>query len=135
MSRARFLLAAIDAGGNAPPALAVAAELIRRGHDVHVLADPTLEPSALAAGCEFTQWTSAPHFDTLADQTAAVQAAEHGNPRQRLRALSRFLGHRATRGFADDVLAAARAHPTDGVLVEAVLPGMLIGAEASGLPC
>jgi MGT family glycosyltransferase len=113
----------------------VAAELIGRGHDVCVLADPTVEASARAAGCTFTPWTSAPHFDTVTDQTAAVRAAERGTPRQRLRALSRFLGRRATRGFAADVLAASRAQATDGVLVEAALPGMLIGAEASGLPC
>lgn len=135
MSSAQFLLAAIDGGGTVPPALGVAADLVRRGHYVRALADPTVESSARAAGCEFTPWTSAPHFDTLADQTAAIGAAEHGSPRQRLRVVSRFTGGRATRGFADDVLSAARAYATDGVLVEAVVPGMLIGAEASGLPC
>jgi UDP:flavonoid glycosyltransferase YjiC (YdhE family) len=113
----------------------VAADLIRHGHRVRFLADPTIESSARAAGCEFTPWTSAPHFDTLADQTAAIRAAEHGSPRQRLRVVRRFAGGRATRGFADDVLAATRAHAADGVLVEAALPGTLIGAEASGLPC
>jgi UDP:flavonoid glycosyltransferase YjiC (YdhE family) len=102
---------------------------------VRVLADPTVEASARSAGCAFVPWTRAPHFDTLADQTAAIDAAEHGSPRERLRVVSRFAGGRATRGFADDVLAATRAHTTDGVLVEAALPGMLIGAEASGLPC
>lgn len=135
MSRAQFLLAAVDGGGTVPPALGLAADLIRRGHHVRVLADPTVEASARAAGCQFTSWTSAPHFDTLADQTAAIGAAEHGSPRQRMRVVGRFAGGRATRGFADDVLAAARAHATDGVLVEAALPGMLIGAQASGLPC
>ncbi|MEO7943271.1 MAG: glycosyltransferase [Marmoricola sp.] len=135
MSSAQLLLALVDGGGTVPPALGVAADLIRRGHHVRVLADPTVESSAHAAGCEFTPWRSAPHFDTVADQTAAIGAAEHGSPRQRLRVVSRFTGGRATRGFADDVVSAARAHPMDGVLVEAALPGMLIGAEVSGLPC
>ena len=135
MRHARFLLAAIDGGGTVPPALGVAADLIRRGHHVRVLADPTVEASARAAGCEFTPWTRAPHFDTLADQTAVSRAAEHGSPRQRLRVVRRFGGGDATRGYADDVLAATRGKATDGVLVEAALPGLLIGAEASGLPC
>jgi hypothetical protein len=135
VSSAQLLLAAIDGGGTVPPALGVAADLIRRGHHVRVLADPTVESSARAAGGEFIPWRSAPHFDTLADQTAAIGAAEHGSPRQRLRIVSHFAGGRATRGFADDVLAATRAHATDGVLVEAAVPGMLIGAQASGLPC
>ncbi len=134
MRSAQFLLAAIDGGGTVPPALGVAADLIRRGHRVHVLADPTVEASARAAGCGFTPWTDAPHFDSVADQTDAIGAAEHGTPRQRLRVLTRFTSGRATRGFADDVLAAARALGPDGVLVEAALPGLLIGAEASGVP-
>jgi UDP:flavonoid glycosyltransferase YjiC (YdhE family) len=132
---ARLLLAIIDGGGTVPPALGVAPELVRRGHHVRVLADPTVAASADAAGCEFTPWTSAPHFDTLAGQTAAIAAAEHGSPRQRRQVIHRFIGGRATRGFADDVLSAARAQDADGVLVEAALPGMLLGAEAAGLPC
>src|SRR3954451_9857806 len=125
----------MDAGGTVPPALGVAAGLRRRGHGVQVLADPTVEASARASGCEFTPWTRAPHFDNLADQTDALGAFEHGSPRRRLRIVSRFAGGDATRGFADDVLAAASGQTFDGVLVEAALPGMLIGAEASGLPC
>lgn len=135
MGSARLLLAVIDGGGTVPPSLGIAADLIRRGHEVCVLADPTVESSAWAAGCAFTPWSSAPHFDTVAEQTAVIGAAEHGSPRQRWRVLRHFLGGRATRGFADDVLAAARGHAVDGVLVEAALPGMVIGAEASGLPC
>jgi hypothetical protein len=42
-SPARFLLAVIDAGGTVPPALSLAAELVNRGHQVRVLADPTIK--------------------------------------------------------------------------------------------
>ena len=135
MRSRHFLLATIDAGGTVPPALGVAADLVRRGHQVRVLADPTVESSARAAGCSFTSWTEAPHFDTLDDQTTVLAAVEHGSPRQRLRAVSRFAGGRATRAFANDILAATRSDPADGLLVEAALPGILIGAEASRLPC
>jgi UDP:flavonoid glycosyltransferase YjiC (YdhE family) len=132
---ARLLLAVIDGGGTVPPAMGVARELVRRGHRVRVLGDPTIARSALAAGCTFTAWTTAPHFDTVADQTATLAAAENGSPRQRVGAARRLLGSGATRGFADDVLAAVRAEPVEGVLAEAAMPGILIGAEASGLPC
>jgi MGT family glycosyltransferase len=135
MSGSQLLLATIDGGGTVPPALGVAAKLVQRGHQMRVLADPTVESSARAAGCDFTPWTSAPHFDTLADQTAAIDAAEHGSPRERSRVLRRFLGGGATRRFADDVLTAVHGRATDGVLVDALLPGMVIGAEASELPC
>ena len=76
----RFLMAVIDGGGTLPPAMGLAAELVRRGHVVGVLADPTVEQSAKAAGCEFTAWHDAPHFDTVDDQTAMVTALETGNP-------------------------------------------------------
>ncbi|GAA2720420.1 nucleotide disphospho-sugar-binding domain-containing protein [Cellulomonas aerilata] len=134
MDGAQLLMAVVDGGGTVPPAMGVAAELGRRGHRVRVLGDPTVEASARAAGCEFLPWTTAPSFATLAEQTAALGAAEHGSPRARMRVVTRFAGGPAIRAFADDVLAATRAQPTDGVLVEAMLPGLVIGAEASGLP-
>lgn len=134
MGSARILLATIDAGGTVPPMLGVAAELVRRGHSVRFLADPTVESSARAAGCEFSGWTSAPHFTSVADQTAAIGDAERGSPRRRLGVVRRFLSSAATRGFADDLLSVVRQHDPDGVVVEAVLPGLVIGAEASGLP-
>lgn len=135
MTGARLLLAAFDAGGTVPPMLGVAAELVHRGHEVVVLADPTVGPSARAAGCAFTPWTTAPHFDTLADQTAAIAALEHGSPRQRVQTLRRFASGDASGRFADDVLRAVRAHSPHAVVAESMLPGLLIGAQASGLPC
>ena len=77
---ARFLLAVIDAGGTVPPALSLAAELVRRGHNVRVLADPTIETSARSAGCAFSPWREAPHFKSRAEQTAMIVALEGGNP-------------------------------------------------------
>lgn len=52
----RYLFALIDAGGTVPVALGLAAELVRRGHSVHVLSDPTVEASARAAGCSHSPW-------------------------------------------------------------------------------
>ena len=69
----RFLLAVIDAGGTLPPALGVARELVRRGHTVEVLGDPTTERSARAAGCGFTSWQRAPHLDSVAEQSALLK--------------------------------------------------------------
>jgi len=132
---ARLLLAAFDAGGTVPPMLGVAAELVRRGHEVVVLADPTVGPSARAAGCAFTPWTTAPHFDSVADQTAAIAAFEHGSPRERVQTARRFASGDATGRFADNVLRAARTHSPHALVVESMLPGLLIGALASGLPC
>ena len=129
----RFLLAAIDGGGTLPPALGLAGELVRRGHTVEVLGDPTAEKSAQAAGCGFTAWPTAPRIDTIADQTALIQDLESGNPlRQFAVARDRILLGPAAQ-FADDLVAAAGALRVDAVLADG-LPGLLIGAQATGLP-
>jgi MGT family glycosyltransferase len=129
----RFLLAAIDGGGTLPPVLGLAGELVRRGHTVEVLGDPTAEASARAAGCGFTAWPTAPRIDTIADQTALIQELESGNPlRQLAAARDRILVGPAAQ-FADDVVAAAAAHRVHAVLADA-LPGLMIGAQATGLP-
>jgi hypothetical protein len=44
-----------------------------------VLADPTVEPAAAAAGCAFSPWQRAPHFTTLEEQTALIREMERRN--------------------------------------------------------
>jgi MGT family glycosyltransferase len=130
---ARFLLAVIDAGGTVPPALSLAAELVHRGHQVRVLADPTIEKSALSAGCAFSPWDEAPHFSSRAEQTALIAALEGGNPYRAFRAAKGYAGKAMTSRFARDVIATVREFPVDAILADG-LPGILIGAQATGRP-
>jgi MGT family glycosyltransferase len=130
----RFLLACIDAGGTVPPVLGVAGRLVGHGHHVLVLGDPTVADSARAAGCSFTPWVTAPAVSSIQEQTALIKDMESGNALAQFRyARDRILFGPAQR-FAYDVVATVRNHPVDAVLVDAVLPGALIGAEATGLP-
>ena len=124
---ARFLLAIIDAGGTVPPALSLAAELVHRGHHVRVLADPTIDASAQAAGCAFSPWQQAPHFDTRAEQTALVAALQGENLIQAFRAVKGFAGKAVTGRYALDVIKTVREFPVDAILADG-LPGILIGA-------
>ena len=130
---ARFLLAVIDGGGTVPPAIGLAAELVRRGHEVRVLADPTIEASARSAGCAFSPWRDAPHVNSRSEQTAMIAAMEGHNPLRAFRALKDFAGKEMTRRFAGDVVATIREFPVDAVLADG-LPGILIGAQSTGLP-
>src|SRR3954470_1273523 len=131
----RFLLATIDGGGTVPPELGIASELVRRGHTVTVLADPTVAASARAAGCAFFAWRAAPHFASVEEQTAFLAAFESGNPLRAYRiARDKLIGRAATAGFASDLLAVAREVRPAAVLAEAAVPGILIGALASTLP-
>jgi MGT family glycosyltransferase len=130
---ARFLLAVIDAGGTVPPALSLAAELVRRGNEVRVLADPTIEKSARSAGCAFSPWHEAPHFNTRAEQTALIAALEGGNPYRAFRAVKAYAGKAMTSRFARDVISTVRDFPVDAILADG-LPGILIGAQATRRP-
>jgi MGT family glycosyltransferase len=130
---ARFLLAVIDAGGTVPPALSLGAELVHRGHQVRVLGDPTIETSAQAAGCAFSSWREAPHFNSLAEQTAIIAALEGGNPYQAFRAAKDYAGKAMTSRFARDVISTVRESPVDAILADG-LPGILIGAHATRRP-
>ena len=130
---ARFLLAIIDAGGTVPPALSLAAELVHRGHQVRVLADPTIDTSAQAAGCAFSPWQEAPHFDTRAEQTALVAALQGENLIQAFRAVKGFAGKAVTGRYARDVIKTVREFPVDAILADG-LPGILIGAQATSRP-
>jgi UDP:flavonoid glycosyltransferase YjiC (YdhE family) len=108
---ARFLLAVIDGGATVPPAIGLAAELVRRGHEVHVLADPTIEASARSAGCAFSPWRDAPHINSRSEQTVLIAAMEGHNPLRAFRAAKDFVGKEMTRRFAGDVVATIREFP------------------------
>jgi MGT family glycosyltransferase len=129
----RFLLALIDAGGTVPPAMGLAAELVRRGHHVRVLGDPTMESSARSAGSDFSPWREAPHFQTRDEQTAAIAAVEGRNPVRAIRVGKAYAGNDMTSRFARDVVATIDAFPTDVVLGD-LLPGILIAGQAARLP-
>jgi MGT family glycosyltransferase len=129
----RYLLAIIDAGGTVPPALGLAAELVGRGHSVHVLSDPTVEASAVAAGCTYVPWREAPHFNSREEQTALIAEFEGGNPHRAFRAVRDYVGKDMMSRFAQDLVRTVRDVPVDAILSDGI-PGLLIGAQATRLP-
>jgi MGT family glycosyltransferase len=129
----QFLLAVIDAGSTVPPALSLAAELVQRGHQVRVLADPTVESSARSAGCTFAPWHEAPHFNSRSEQMAMITALEADNPYRAFRAVKDYAGKAMSSRFARDVVSTVRNFPVDAILADA-LPGILIGAQATRRP-
>ena len=131
---ARFLLAVTDAGGTVSPALSLATELVQRGHQVRVLADPTIETSARSAGCTFSPWHEAPHFNSRGEQTALVAALEG---RQAVPSLSgcqglRRKGHERA-GSPVTLSRRFETFPANAILADP-LPGILIGAQATRRP-
>ena len=129
-----FLMSIIDGGGTVPPAMGLGRELVRRGHTVTVQSDPTVAASARAAGCDFIPWRAAPHVDSVAEQTALLHEIESGSPLHAVGGDSGPGPRRSGGRFAADVSAAVADRSPDALLMEGTLPGILIGAIASGLP-
>jgi MGT family glycosyltransferase len=100
---------------------------------VHVLSDPTVEEAARAAGCTFSPWLEAPHVNSREEQTALIAAIEGRNPYRAFRAAKDHAGKKMTSRFAQDLVATVQDFPVDAILSDG-LPGMLIGAQATGLP-
>ena len=66
---ASILFVTWDGGGNVPPALGIAGELRRRGHEVAVLGQPQQSAAVEAAGVEFVPTRQAMPFTSLDDNS------------------------------------------------------------------
>lgn len=130
----RILFITWDGGGVIPPELGLARRLVERGHRVCVMADPTVEAEALAAGCEFEPWTTAPHLTSRAPDHALIKDWEHSNPLKMMATYLRdFLADPAPR-WAADVDASITARPVDVAVVDFALPAATIPLQARGVP-
>jgi UDP:flavonoid glycosyltransferase YjiC (YdhE family) len=130
----RYLMTLWDGGGNAPPELGVARRLVERGHQVHVLGDPTLAGAAEAAGCAFTSWSRAPHRATLDVSDDLVKDWEANDPLETLRGLRDQLMSGPALAFAADTTAAIEIFRPHAVLADTQMFGSIIAAQAAGLP-
>lgn len=130
----RFLLATWDGGGVLPPELAIARKLLSRGHHVHVLADPTVEDEARAAGCTFGAWTTAPHRTSRDRSADLLRDYAYGNKMKYFDVMMReFYAGPALR-WIRDIEAEVAARPVDVLLADSIIPSALIAAEKLGLP-
>lgn len=130
----RIVLMLWDGGGVVPPEMELAGELIKAGHDVCVLGDPTIEAEACAAGCSFRPWTSAPHRTTR-DRSADILTDYAAKSRRTY--LKETLGgylYQPGLEWTADALAAIDAHRADLVLSDCMIPWGVLAAEVRALP-
>lgn len=130
----RFLFPMWEGGGTLPPQLGVARRLIDRGHRVHVVADPTVEDDALAAGCEFSPWRRAPHRTSLEPADDLLRDWEVRNPFAMLRRVRDVFVANPARDFAADTAETIVAFRPHAVVPDFMLFGTIIAAQAAGLP-
>jgi len=106
----RVLFVTWDGGGNLPPALGIARELVRRGDRVRVLGHAIQKPAIEAAGLEFHPITRGRDY---------VSAEPRGTVDGVLGLVALF----ADRGIADDALALLTEEPADVIVVDCLLWG------------
>jgi MGT family glycosyltransferase len=130
----RYLFVMCEGGGTVPPEVSIAQRLVARGHQVRVIADPTIEASARAAGCGFVAWREAPHVKGLRPEDALIRDWELKSPLAVFaQARDRLLCGPALR-FAQEVLVELEGHPADALAVDMMMLGGLIAGEKARLP-
>ncbi len=131
----RFLFAHWEGGGNTPPTLSLVRRLVVRGHAVRVLSDPCNRAEVMALGASFEPWTRAPRrpdksidTDPLRDWEVKFPPAMIGRIRDRI-----FVG--PSLGYAQDVIDALTRFPSDVIVTNDMLLGVMAAGESAHVPC
>jgi MGT family glycosyltransferase len=135
----RILLCTADGGGNVPPLVAIAGELVRRGHTVRVLAGPfyrgaprsqSMETSYLSAGCEVASPEPAAWLEGVSPEIIDLNTIPDYLPIVRGFALWFPLSV----PWAVETAKQIKSFDPAVVLADLVTPGAGIAAEAAGIP-
>jgi len=115
----RVVFVTWDGGGNLPPALGIASELVRRGDDVRMLGHEAQRDAISRAGLEFTP------IRTGRDYVSA-------EPRGTVDGTFGLAAVFADRGIGDDALSMLAERPADVVVVDCLLWGAQQRLEQAG---
>lgn len=115
-----FLFATLDAGGNLPPALGIARDLVRAGHRVRFLGEPQQAGLVEATGAEFHAYA----------HSFPMAPADHMSALQQI---SMMVSVFTDAGIARDVVEEARHDPPDVVILDCLLLGAIDAASRAGL--
>ncbi len=130
----KYLLAIWDGGGATPPNLGIARLLVDRGHEVVVYGDLSLADDVTRTGAIHRPWPTAPQRRSTALEDDVIKDWESRGPLGPFRRVrDRLITGPASR-FAADVTSALDAEHFDAAIVDGILLGALVGAEARGVP-
>lgn len=128
------LFALFEGGGNVPPQMSVARALVARGHCVRVLADRILRDEVEAAGAEHVEWTRAPQRTTWEPTDTYLRDWEARTPAGGFARVRDGLICGPSWAHAADVMAEIERRPPDVLVIDFMVFGARVAAEASGLP-
>jgi len=119
---ASFVFVTWNGGGNITPALSIARVLTERRHTIAFLGEESQRSRIEAAGFAFTAYTRRPVWDSTPPLTPAE--------RQRLLMQTIWMNE----GLADDLIALLAREPSDLVVVDCMLVGILAHSSRFGVP-
>lgn len=125
----KYLFVTFEGGGNVPPVLGVAKQLIARGHSVHVLTEPCLQSVVQDIGAQFIAFTQ--HFTRESRSQDLIADSSAKNP---LAALNRSLENVLLCPapiVARETKQAILKHDPNVVVADLLMPGALCAAEAT----
>ncbi len=129
----RILLSVMPFAGHVTPLLGVAAELVRRGHEVVVYTGAKYASRFTAVGTGWEPWRAAPDFDD-ADLAATFPQVGGGTGMKAGRANGEHVVLRTGVGQTRDLEALAARAPVDAVVTDQMSVGGALAAEKLGLP-
>ena len=130
----RVLQVIWDGGGNTAPQLAIARELVGRGHDVRILAHDVQREKVEKTGAAFAAYRHAPQTDIARPETDILRDWEAKTPLGAFARVRDRLMYGPAGLFARDVIETLEAHPADVVAWDYLLLGGGLGAEKAGVP-
>jgi UDP:flavonoid glycosyltransferase YjiC (YdhE family) len=135
---ARILVTSMPFAGHVGPVVAVAAELVRRGHHVVGYCGAKYRERFVAAGTEWLPWTRARDFDDTRLAETFPKVGDGKGVRGAL-ANSKYVLLGTATGQAEDIIAAGsvaagRREPFDLIVGDQLGYGCLLAGEALGLP-
>lgn len=130
---ARILLAPMPFTGHVIPVLAVARELVERGHDVRVYTGSAFRNRVEAAGVRFVPWRAAPDFDENdLPATFSRLVGKKGLAQLLVNVADLFIGTSSAQ--VDDLTAEWRREPWEVIAGDEVSIGAAFFAEKYGRP-
>lgn len=112
---AEILFVTWDGGGNVPPAVGIAEELVARGHQVRFMGHETQTAAFAELGLSFTAFTTARPFSSRVVVSPPTIVATFGDKR-----------------MGADVVAELAARPADVVVADCLLYGVLDALRTTG---
>ncbi|MHB8614067.1 MAG: glycosyltransferase [Candidatus Dormibacteraceae bacterium] len=118
----RFTFITWDGGGNLPPALGIAQELLARGNEVRFLGYLSQRSAIEARGLPFSALPRSGNFDLYGERA----------PEQRLPAIIRNVW--ACPEHLNDIPEALAAHPAEVLIIDFLMQGALAQARRTDIP-